>query len=235
MSVFSWLDPYFAKVIAIAGTAFPPRATINFVSGATAADNAGTNSTDITIAGGGGSVPTGTGFTHIASHVQDAAAKLVDLSDATHVVPLGTAHQLVRVNAGATAHEAVTLATGPDFGASAVVHALQFEFEEYVDATAAPATLNNYNAHAGAGSIHFTGTGSNLLTITGIAAPPSGKATRLSITAPKGDYGVTLVDESGSSTAANRIRTSQSGNNTKWILDYSPSQQRWFEMVYPTT
>jgi concanavalin A-like lectin/glucanase superfamily protein len=49
----NWLDDFFRKVIAIAGEKYPSRPVINFVSGAKAVDNPTTNSTDVTIVGGG--------------------------------------------------------------------------------------------------------------------------------------------------------------------------------------
>jgi len=53
----SFLDQLLAGVkrVAIAGVNMPPRSTLNFAAGATAADNPGTGSTDVTVGGGGGS------------------------------------------------------------------------------------------------------------------------------------------------------------------------------------
>jgi len=53
---------------------------INFVGAGVVATVTGRTGI-ITIAGGGGSVPTGTGFRHITAGVEDAAAKLVDTAD----------------------------------------------------------------------------------------------------------------------------------------------------------
>jgi hypothetical protein len=53
----SWLDAYFQtgyKTIAIAGVPVAAEPILNFVSGATAADNPGLGRTDVTISGGGG-------------------------------------------------------------------------------------------------------------------------------------------------------------------------------------
>jgi len=55
-------------------------------------------------AGGGGSTPTGTGFTHITAGVQDGAAKLVDLTAATDVAPnQGTTTTVLHGNAAGQA------------------------------------------------------------------------------------------------------------------------------------
>lgn len=76
-------------------------------------------------AGGGGSAPTGTGWQHWTSGSPDPAARAVNIasSDTTGVLPvtkggtqlsaLGTALQVLRTNAGATATEWGTVAGGP--------------------------------------------------------------------------------------------------------------------------
>lgn len=69
-------------VIQDEGVSLPARSKLNFKgTGVVAVDNAGADSTDVTITSGSGSTPTGTGFTHITAGVQDAAAKLVDTAD----------------------------------------------------------------------------------------------------------------------------------------------------------
>lgn len=59
-------------------------AKFNFSTNLTATFNAGTNAVDIT-ATSGGSTPTGTGFSHVTTGSQDAAAKLVNLTASTDV------------------------------------------------------------------------------------------------------------------------------------------------------
>lgn len=61
------------------GTPVTQRANANFVGAGVTVTDAG-GKTVVTIPGGG-STPTGTGFTHITAGVQDAAAKLVDTAD----------------------------------------------------------------------------------------------------------------------------------------------------------
>ncbi len=48
------LDQLLMKLIASDGTPMPTRSTLNFAAGATLVDNPGTDSTDVTISGGGG-------------------------------------------------------------------------------------------------------------------------------------------------------------------------------------
>lgn len=68
--------------------------------------------------GGGGSVPTGTGFTHITAGSQDVAAKLVDTADINDaqvtlakMANMATASVIYRKTAGAGVPEVQTLAT----------------------------------------------------------------------------------------------------------------------------
>jgi hypothetical protein len=84
------LDPLLRKVLHIAGVALPERGKWDIVSGATAVDNPITKVTEITIAGGGATAPTGTGVATVTAGNFDAAASL------------GTALQVLRTNAGAT-------------------------------------------------------------------------------------------------------------------------------------
>lgn len=86
---------------------FPGMRNLVAGSGASLTPSAGTLTVSAT--GGGGSVPTGTGFTHITAGVQDAAAKTVDLasSDVTGDLPYANLVQataasriLVRGSAG---------------------------------------------------------------------------------------------------------------------------------------
>ena len=73
------------NTIQIGGSAQPQEPALNLIAGTnitlTPTDTPGV-STNVTIAstGGGGSTPTGTGFTHITGGVQDGAAKTVDVS-----------------------------------------------------------------------------------------------------------------------------------------------------------
>lgn len=76
--------------------------TVDFVGAGVTAARVGDVVT-VTIAGGG-TVPTGTGFTHITSGVQDAAAKLVDLTAATDVAAnQGTTTTVLHGNAAGQA------------------------------------------------------------------------------------------------------------------------------------
>jgi len=83
--------------------------TVDFVGAGVTATRVGDVVT-VTIPGGG-SVPTGTGFTHITSGVQDAAAKLVNLTAATDVAAnQGTTTTVLHGNAaGQTSWGAVSL------------------------------------------------------------------------------------------------------------------------------
>lgn len=64
------------------GSNLPQESVFNCVgAGIACTDDAANFRTLITISGGGGSTPTGTGFTHITAGVQDGAAKLVDTAD----------------------------------------------------------------------------------------------------------------------------------------------------------
>lgn len=53
----NWLDDLKGKVIRVAGVELVQRKYMNFVSGATVADNPATGATDVTISGGGGGSP----------------------------------------------------------------------------------------------------------------------------------------------------------------------------------
>jgi hypothetical protein len=64
------------------GTAQTLRSKLNFVgAGVTVTDDAVNGRTIVTIPGGGGSTPTGTGFRHVTAGAEDAASKLVDTAD----------------------------------------------------------------------------------------------------------------------------------------------------------
>lgn len=105
-------------VIQDEGVSLTQRTKLNFIgAGVVATDNAGADSTDITIPGGG-STPTGTGFTHITAGVQDAAAKLVDTADInanqvtnTKLAQMATKTYKGRTTAGTGDPEDVAVAT----------------------------------------------------------------------------------------------------------------------------
>jgi hypothetical protein len=58
------------------------RALLNFAgAGVSVADDPGNGKVTVTIPGGGGTTPTGTGFRHVTAGVEDAASKLVENAD----------------------------------------------------------------------------------------------------------------------------------------------------------
>lgn len=70
----------FNQTIEDEGTPVTQRSNVNFAgAGVSVADTGG--KTVVTIPGGGGSPPTGTGFRHVVAGVEDAASKLVDTAD----------------------------------------------------------------------------------------------------------------------------------------------------------
>lgn len=106
----------FYQTVQDEGLNLPQEPKLNFVgTGVTCVDNAGV-STDCTIPGGGGTPPTGTGFTHITTGSQDAAARAVDVSsaDVTGVLKASAFPALtgdVTTVAGALATTLATVAT----------------------------------------------------------------------------------------------------------------------------
>jgi len=108
----SWLDKFFNSIITglqSAGTAITPRQTLNFASGFTVADDSANNRTNVSVMGGGSSVPTGTGIPHIISGVQQAAASLILDADvsasagiaASKIAAAGSSGQLAMNASGA--------------------------------------------------------------------------------------------------------------------------------------
>jgi len=114
----SYLDSliFGVRTVLNAGVEVFQRSKINFVSGFTVVDNPITGATDVTSTAAAPS-PTGTGFTHNTTGAQDAAAVKVDLLDVNHIddTALGTALQVLRVNALATSLEYANTATGTGF------------------------------------------------------------------------------------------------------------------------
>ncbi len=132
------LDVLLRKVIRIGGGAdLPERKTWNLVSGATAVDNPITGATDITLASGSFTPPTGTGLCTVTSGILDVASEPVAsgfytfiatpsganlaalLTSAlpvskggTNRTALGTGLQVLRTNAGATDTEWATPSAG---------------------------------------------------------------------------------------------------------------------------
>lgn len=82
----SWIDQIFLAFRNVTGngSAVPSRPTLNFIGG-TLVDDPANNRVNYTPGGGGGSTPTGTGFVHVTSGVQDGASKKVALNDAADV------------------------------------------------------------------------------------------------------------------------------------------------------
>ena len=111
----SWLDGYFSTVsqVANSGVAFPRETTLNFTgAGVVVSDNPGLRRTDVTItAGGGGSVPTGTGIPHVTAGVQDVAA--------IHGTAAG---QVLAVNAGITDVAFVAVSGDATLSAAGVIN-----------------------------------------------------------------------------------------------------------------
>ena len=76
----AWLDDYFrAWAFKVAGVLQPKRATVNF-TGVVATDDEPNDTLTLAVSGGG-AAPTGTGFRHVTSGVEDAASKLVVNAD----------------------------------------------------------------------------------------------------------------------------------------------------------
>lgn len=121
----SFLDTliYGYREIRNATIAVTRRNAINFTAGLTAVDNPTTKTTDVSAAAAA-APPTGTGFRHVTVNVEDATAKLVDVTNPAHVdvskvlpvaqggtnlAAVGAALQILRTNAGATDLEFVDL------------------------------------------------------------------------------------------------------------------------------
>jgi hypothetical protein len=89
----SWLDRFFVTpTLADEGVTVPHRGTIDFTGDVVVTDDEANNRTivDITAGGGGGAtIPTGTGFRHVTSDVEDAAARevLLGTSDVSGTLP----------------------------------------------------------------------------------------------------------------------------------------------------
>lgn len=126
-------------------------------------------------AGGGGSTPTGTGFTHITAGVQDAAAKLVNLTATTDVAAnQGTTTTVLHGNAaGQPSFASVNLASDVSG---------DLPYANLVQATAASRLLVRGSA-GGAGDwqegtlgtgLSFTGT-----VLNATATPPGGSTTQI--------------------------------------------------------
>lgn len=159
---------------------------------------------------------------------------------------VGHASQFLRVKSDETRLESVAGSLGPTFGNSDIVHAMRFSGEEYNDVTSVHGnTYNNYDWH-GASVVYVPDAYYGIVTITGLLAPSDGKACTVHFVTPKGGYGITFMNESGSSTNVNRIQTGSSGsNNVKWIATYCPhltdiagggtGTGRWAVMAYPIT
>lgn len=134
------------------GGGLTQRATINFIgAGVTCADNAGSTRTDCTIPGGGGSTPTGTGFVHITSGSQDAAAKTVDVSsaDITGVLAAADFPALTGDVTNSSGSLATTIASGAVARAKLAADALGWQFLGTATSTAATisVTLSTARKH----------------------------------------------------------------------------------------
>jgi len=192
----SWLDTFFTagiKTILDTGAALPARPNLNVI-GATLADNPSTNATDLTITGGGGSTPTGTGFVHITGGTQDAAAQLVintdvDASAAIAVTKLaaGTANYALVTNGAGTA-PTYALLVNANISASAAIDVTKLAAgtANYVAVTngagtaAAYALLVDANVNAAAaiaGTKIAPAFGSQNITFTGYLAQGATPAT----------------------------------------------------------
>ncbi|MBK6463556.1 MAG: hypothetical protein IPF92_21515 [Myxococcales bacterium] len=80
IDVSSWLPNLLPVLLKVAGVAQTARRYVNFV-GVTAVDDAANDQLTITVSGGSGTTPTGTGIPHIVGGVQDAASSLVVNAD----------------------------------------------------------------------------------------------------------------------------------------------------------
>ena len=107
----SWLDPYFIGIsnILVNGIAATKERAFNLIAGSgvtiTYADNPSSARTDVTITstgGGGGTVPTGTGFYAIVAGVASAAARAVNLASSDIAGILAASNQAAQTMAGAS-------------------------------------------------------------------------------------------------------------------------------------
>jgi hypothetical protein len=114
----AWFDPYFIAIsnLFVGGTQQVKERGVNLIAGTnvtiTAVDNAAAARTDVTIAstGGSGSVPTGTGFTHITAGAQDGAARAINVAsaDISSGAPSASGQVLTSTSTSAAAWQAPT-------------------------------------------------------------------------------------------------------------------------------
>jgi hypothetical protein len=164
--------------------------------------------------GGGGTTPTGTGFTHITSGTQDAAAKLVENADVAAAAAI----------AGSK--------VAPNFVAQTVETTGIGQFGKLQTTCKVEAGAGPFNDYDPGNNTVIVFTNGALVSLTGIAAPTGGKSAILFLRAVNG---VACFNEDAASVEANRltITTLDGSGVLGQILAYDTAGSRWRQMTYP--
>ncbi len=173
----SWLDKFIVRTIAYLGASMPPEPALNFKGGGVVvADNPGTGSTDVTIAGSGAAA--GTGFVHVTSSVTDGSARAVDLSSADTTGTLALARVAGPTGTGVAIVSAGSFAAAASIGASLQVLRTNAGATdvEWVAPSGGISALTGDVTASGSGSVAATVVKVNGITCTG--TPSTGNCLR---------------------------------------------------------
>jgi hypothetical protein len=209
-----WLSAIFGPVrIKVAGVllGFQPRSTVNFVNISIDDDEA---NDETTITADTSGAPTGTGFPHITSGAQDAAAKLVENAD-------------VHASAAIAGSK-----IAPSFGSQAVtttgLATVGGLVNTGIQTSSLTGTQHNFSLSADVNFVRLTGAAP---VITGITGGTQGRRVVFHATAGN----VTFNGQDTNSTAANRITTALSTVQCYQFCAiefiYDGTSQRWVVMT----